>query len=139
VILGEATRPSAGRVRIGTAEIYRQVERLAEVVESLVIGQEWEGDVRIVLTCSCVGTTLDETLCDRIRRRIRAPATMRRGCGSRIVHRPSAARSPNWPFGTWCTAADENMDALATPRLDLLQPRGPPDVLTCNPNYVIHD
>ncbi|MGE5639022.1 MAG: acetoacetate--CoA ligase, partial [Clostridia bacterium] len=38
-----------GGVRIGTAEIYRQVEQLDEVVESLVIGQDWEGDVRVVL------------------------------------------------------------------------------------------
>ena len=38
-----------GGVRIGTAEIYRQVEQLDEVLESLVIGQDWEGDVRVVL------------------------------------------------------------------------------------------
>lgn len=38
-----------GGVRIGTSEIYRQVERLPEVMESLVIGQDWEGDVRVVL------------------------------------------------------------------------------------------
>ncbi|HET7373689.1 MAG TPA: acetoacetate--CoA ligase, partial [Gemmatimonadaceae bacterium] len=38
-----------GGVRIGTAEIYRQVEQLDEVVESIVIGQDWEGDVRVVL------------------------------------------------------------------------------------------
>ena len=38
-----------GGVRIGTAEIYRQVEQLDEVVEALVIGQQWEGDVRVVL------------------------------------------------------------------------------------------
>ena len=38
-----------GGVRIGTAEIYRQVEQLDEVVESLVIGQDWESDVRVVL------------------------------------------------------------------------------------------
>ena len=38
-----------GGVRIGTAEIYRQVEQLPEIVESLVVGQEWDGDVRIVL------------------------------------------------------------------------------------------
>ncbi len=38
-----------GGVRIGTAEIYRQVESLDEVVESIVIGQDWEGDVRVVL------------------------------------------------------------------------------------------
>ena len=38
-----------GGVRIGTAEIYRQVEQLDEVVESLVIGQDWDNDVRVVL------------------------------------------------------------------------------------------
>jgi acetoacetyl-CoA synthetase len=38
-----------GGVRIGTAEIYRQVEQLPEVIESLVIGQEWENDTRVVL------------------------------------------------------------------------------------------
>ena len=38
-----------GGVRIGTAEIYRQVEQIDEVVESLVIGQQWEHDERIVL------------------------------------------------------------------------------------------
>jgi acyl-coenzyme A synthetase/AMP-(fatty) acid ligase len=38
-----------GGVRIGTAELYRQVEPLPEVEDSLVIGQEWEGDVRVIL------------------------------------------------------------------------------------------
>jgi acetoacetyl-CoA synthetase len=38
-----------GGVRIGTAEIYRQVEKLDEVVESIVIGQDWQKDVRVVL------------------------------------------------------------------------------------------
>ena len=38
-----------GGVRIGTAEIYRQVEKLPEVMESIVIGQEWENDIRVVL------------------------------------------------------------------------------------------
>ena len=38
-----------GGVRIGTAEIYRQVEQLDEVVESLAIGQDWNNDVRVVL------------------------------------------------------------------------------------------
>jgi acetoacetyl-CoA synthetase len=61
-----------GGVRIGTAEIYRQVEQLPEVVESLVVGQEWDDDVRIVLFVRLApGATLDEALCDRIRRRIR--------------------------------------------------------------------
>src|SRR5690606_22214759 len=38
-----------GGVRIGTAEIYRQVERIDEIVESVAIGQQWQGDVRVVL------------------------------------------------------------------------------------------
>ena len=40
---------NSGGVRIGTAEIYRQVEKVPEVVESVVIGQEWDHDTRIVL------------------------------------------------------------------------------------------
>jgi acetoacetyl-CoA synthetase len=62
-----------GGVRIGTAEIYRQVERLPEVVESLVIGQDVdEGDVRIVLFVRLQPSlVLDDALRDRIRRRIR--------------------------------------------------------------------
>jgi acetoacetyl-CoA synthetase len=65
-----------GGVRIGTAEIYRQVEQLPEVVESLVVGQDWEGDVRIVLFVRLrEGLTLDEPLRERIRRRIRDHAS----------------------------------------------------------------
>ena len=65
-----------GGVRIGTAEIYRQVEQLPEVVESLVVGQDWEGDVRIVLFVRLrPGLTLDEPLRDRLRRRIREHAS----------------------------------------------------------------
>ncbi|HEU4525641.1 MAG TPA: acetoacetate--CoA ligase, partial [Gemmatimonadales bacterium] len=65
-----------GGVRIGTAEIYRQVEQLPEVVESLVVGQEWEGDVRIVLFVRLrQGAVLDPALEERIRRRIREHAS----------------------------------------------------------------
>jgi acetoacetyl-CoA synthetase len=61
-----------GGVRIGTAEIYRQVEQLPEVVESLVVGQDWDDDVRIVLFVRLrEGITLDEALRERIRQRIR--------------------------------------------------------------------
>lgn len=61
-----------GGVRIGTAEIYRQVEQLPEVVESLVVGQEWGGDVRIVLFVRLrPGVTLDEPLRERLRRQVR--------------------------------------------------------------------
>ena len=67
-----------GGVRIGTAEIYRQVEQLDEVVESLVIGQEWEGDVRVVLFVRLRGgLTLDDALIDKIRKQIRANTTPR--------------------------------------------------------------
>jgi acetoacetyl-CoA synthetase len=65
-----------GGVRIGTAEIYRQVEQLPEVIESLVVGQDWDGDVRIVLFVRLrPGFSLDEALRDRLRRRIREHAS----------------------------------------------------------------
>lgn len=65
-----------GGVRIGTAEIYRQVEQLPEIVESLVVGQDWQGDVRIVLFVRLrEGLTLDERLRDTIRRRVREHAS----------------------------------------------------------------
>ncbi|HET7298835.1 MAG TPA: acetoacetate--CoA ligase, partial [Burkholderiales bacterium] len=67
-----------GGVRIGTAEIYRQVEQLDEVVESLVIGQDWEGDVRVVLFVKLQDNqTLDEALIAKIKRRIRDNTTPR--------------------------------------------------------------
>ncbi len=67
-----------GGVRIGTAEIYREVEQLDEVVEALAIGQQWEGDVRVVLFVILrEGVALDEALETKIRSRIRANATPR--------------------------------------------------------------
>jgi len=67
-----------GGVRIGTAEIYRQVEQLDEVVESLVVGQSWDNDVRVVLFVRLrEGVELDQTLFDRIRRHIRENTTPR--------------------------------------------------------------
>ncbi|MDB5922728.1 MAG: acetoacetate--CoA ligase [Betaproteobacteria bacterium] len=67
-----------GGVRIGTAEIYRQVERLDEVVESLAIGQDWDHDVRVVLFVHLrEGLMLDEPLMQRIRTQIRNNATPR--------------------------------------------------------------
>jgi acetoacetyl-CoA synthetase len=67
-----------GGVRIGTAEIYRQVEQMDEVVESLVIGQHWERDERIVLFVRLKeGLNLDRDIEDRIRRRIRENASPR--------------------------------------------------------------
>lgn len=67
-----------GGVRIGTAEIYRQVEKLEQVVESLAIGQSWEQDVRVVLFVRLRdGVQLDEALQEQIRQVIRANTTPR--------------------------------------------------------------
>ncbi len=67
-----------GGVRIGTAEIYRQVEQIDEVLESVCVGQEWEGDVRIVLFVKLRdGVVLDDALRERIRRQIRENTTPR--------------------------------------------------------------
>ncbi|HSN19888.1 MAG TPA: acetoacetate--CoA ligase [Usitatibacter sp.] len=67
-----------GGVRIGTAEIYRQVEKLDEVVESIVIGQDWEKDVRVVLFVRLrEGVALDDALVKKIKDTIRENTTPR--------------------------------------------------------------
>ena len=67
-----------GGVRIGTAEIYRQVERIDEVLESVVVGQDWQDDVRVVLFVVLgEGVELDAALAERIRRSIRDNTTPR--------------------------------------------------------------
>lgn len=67
-----------GGVRIGTAEIYRQVEKLDDIQESIVIGQEWDHDVRVVLFVVLKqGATLDDALSQRIRQQIRDTCTPR--------------------------------------------------------------
>lgn len=67
-----------GGVRIGTAEIYRQVEKLDEVVESIAIGQNWNDDVRVVLFVVLrPRVILDAALQGRIRSVIREGATPR--------------------------------------------------------------
>ena len=67
-----------GGVRIGTAEIYRQVDRVKEVLESIVIGQVWGSDTRIVLFVKLrEGTNLTETLLDTIKKLIKENCTSR--------------------------------------------------------------
>jgi acetoacetyl-CoA synthetase len=67
-----------GGVRIGTAEIYRQVEKLDEILESIVIGQNWDDDVRVVLFVVLrPGIELDDGLKERIRKVVRANTTPR--------------------------------------------------------------
>ncbi len=61
-----------GGVRIGTSEIYRQVEQMNEVVEAIVIGQDWDSDVRVVLFVVLrPGIALDRDMVDGIKRHIR--------------------------------------------------------------------
>lgn len=67
-----------GGVRIGTAEIYRQVDKVPEVLESIAIGQDWQGDVRVVLFVRLrEGVVLDETLIRTICQTIRKHTTPR--------------------------------------------------------------
>ena len=61
-----------GGVRIGTAEIYRQVEMITEVEDSLVVGQDWNGDIRVILFIKLKkGVELTKELQDKIRATIR--------------------------------------------------------------------
>jgi acetoacetyl-CoA synthetase len=67
-----------GGVRIGTAEIYRQVEQVEEVLEAVVIGQDWKNDVRVVLFVRLrEGVQLDEALAKRIKQKVRENTTPR--------------------------------------------------------------
>jgi len=67
-----------GGVRIGTAEIYRQVEKMDEVVEGIVIGQEWENDVRVVLFVVLKeGLVLNDDLTVKIKGQVRTNCTPR--------------------------------------------------------------
>jgi acetoacetyl-CoA synthetase len=79
VILGRSDAVlNPGGVRIGTAEIYRPVEQLDEVLESLVIGQDWGNDVRVVLFVRLrQGVEISDALRERIRGAIRRNATPR--------------------------------------------------------------
>jgi len=67
-----------GGVRIGTAEIYRQVEQLDEILESICVGQDWDNDVRVVLFVRLrEGLLLDDDLRERVRAKVRANTTPR--------------------------------------------------------------
>jgi acetoacetyl-CoA synthetase len=84
-----------GGVRIGTAEIYRQLERIAGIAESVAIAQQWQGDVRIVLFVRLrEGLVLDEALREEIRRTIRANTTPRH-VPAKIVQAPDLPRTLN--------------------------------------------
>jgi acetoacetyl-CoA synthetase len=94
IILGRSDAVlNPGGVRIGTAEIYRQVEKLEEILESLAIGQEWDNDVRVVLFVRLrPGVELDAMLEKRIRDVIRTNTTPRH-VPARIVAVPDIPRT----------------------------------------------
>ena len=110
-----------GGVRIGTAEIYRRVEPLDEVTESLAVGQEWEGDVRVVLFVVLVeGGALTPELEDRIRRELREHCSPRH-VPARILVVPALPRTRSGKI-TELAVRDvihgrdvENLEALANP------------------------
>ena len=67
-----------GGVRIGTAEIYRQVEQLEEIADSLVVGQDWKNDIRVILFVQMAeGCDLTDDLRNKIKATIRANASPR--------------------------------------------------------------
>ncbi len=111
-----------GGVRIGTAEIYRQVEQLEEVVESLVIGQDHDGDVRVVLFVVLrEGVKLDDDLQKRIKQQIRANTTPRH-VPARIVQVPDIPRTKSGKIVELAVRdvvhgrAVKNKEALANPQ-----------------------
>lgn len=72
------TTLNPGGVRIGTAEIYRQVEQMEEIEDSIVIGQNWQDDVRVVLFVKIAeGEELTDKIRNRIKKQIRANASPR--------------------------------------------------------------
>jgi acetoacetyl-CoA synthetase len=117
-----------GGVRIGTAEIYRQVEQLDEVQESIVIGQAWDNDVRVVLFVVLKpGFDLDEALRERIKQKIRTGASPRH-VPARIVQVADIPRTKSGKI-TELAVRDvvhgrevKNKEALANPEaLDLFK------------------
>jgi acetoacetyl-CoA synthetase len=94
VILGRSDAVlNPGGVRIGTAEIYRQVEKLEEILESLAVGQDWQNDVRVVLFVRLrPGVELDAGLEKKIRDTIRSNTTPRH-VPARIVAVPDIPRT----------------------------------------------
>jgi acetoacetyl-CoA synthetase len=124
-----------GGVRIGTAEIYRQVERLPEILESLVVAQEWDDDVRVVLFVRLRdGVRLDEALRERIKREIRSNASPHH-VPRKIVQVNDLPRTINGKLSELAVRAvihgrvAGNSDALANPEA-LEQFRAIPELAT---------
>ncbi len=110
-----------GGVRIGTAELYRQVETLPEVLESLAVAQEWDNDVRIVLFVKLRGgMQIDEALRNRVRSVIRENASPRH-VPARILQVPDLPRTMSGKLVELAVRnvihgrPVKNLDALANP------------------------
>jgi acetoacetyl-CoA synthetase len=122
VILGRSDAVlNPGGVRIGTAEIYRLVEQLDEVLEAVAIGQEWDGDVRVILFVVLRDSReLDEQLRESIRNCLRAGATPRH-VPARIVAVPEIPRTKSGKLSELAVRdvvqgrSVANTDALANP------------------------
>ena len=111
-----------GGVRIGTAEIYRQVEQLDEIMESIAIGQTWEDDVRVVLfVVMRDGIELDEEIRARIRQAIRENTTPRH-VPAKIIAVPEIPRTISGKIVELAVRSVvhgeevKNTDALANPQ-----------------------
>ena len=110
-----------GGVRIGTAEIYRQVEKLDEVVESIAIGQNWDDDVRVVLFVMLKDdVVLDDALRGRIRTTIRENTTPRH-VPAKVIAVPEIPRTKSGKIVELAVRAVvhgeevKNTEALANP------------------------
>ena len=111
-----------GGVRIGTAEIYGQVEQMPEILEALCIGQDFEGDVRVVLFVRLAdGMILDQELIKRIKAKIRYGASPRH-VPARIIAVPDIPRTMSGKIAELAVRnvvhgeAVNNRESLANPR-----------------------
>ena len=111
-----------GGVRIGTAEIYRQVEQIEEVLDCVAVGQKWEDDERVILFVKLrEGLELDDTLRKRIAKQIRANTTPRH-VPAKILQVTDIPRTISGKISEIAVRATihgnpvKNTDALANPR-----------------------
>jgi len=110
-----------GGVRIGTAEIYRQVETLPEMLDCMAVGQEWKGDSRVILFVKLQdGLRLDEEIISRIKTRLRTNASPFH-VPSKIIQVSDIPRTRSGKIVELTVTAlinglePENIDALANP------------------------
>ncbi len=108
-------------VRIGTAELYGMVEQFKEVLEALAVGQEWQGEERVVLFVKCrVGTNLDSALIERIRNHVRKNLSPKH-VPAKIIQVPDIPKTINGKIVELAVKnvihnrSVKNLDALANP------------------------